>query len=389
MKRLTAAAALNRTAVRPERTAPHEPAASRRQRQACTGVLEICPYEPPRSGWVTRVKLLRHLIQAQGVTCDVLDVGPNRRVERPGCLPTHGPVDYLRKIVRFARLRFTFHGHVNAEYLRGVQLACLAFLVGRAFGNRCVLTYHGGLEQRFFTRRHARIERLSLRLTFALSDAIVCNSEAIAAGLSRYADRRRIKAIPAFSTQYLDYSPTPLSRSLELFLEKRRPLLSTYVCYRDGFHLETLLGAVEALVAAWPTIGLVMVGTGPRRTAVSDAVERKGIGAHVFFAGDLSHDEFMTLLTRSHVHLRTPVTDGVSATVLEALSLGVVVVASDNGARPPGVVTYEADSPDALATAVSSVLHDLDRLRALIAPPVTADTAAAEVQLLLDGSDPS
>jgi glycosyltransferase involved in cell wall biosynthesis len=40
------------------------------------------------------------------------------------------------------------------------------------------------------------------------------------------------------------------------------------------------------------------------------------------------------------VFLRTPACDGVAASVLESLALGIPVVASENGRRPAGVITY-------------------------------------------------
>ena len=89
----------------------------------------------------------------------------------------------------------------------------------------------------------------------------------------------------------------------------------------------------------------------------------------------------MTMLTRTAVHLRTPVTDGVSATVLEALSLRVPVVASDNGTRPAGVTTYPATDAQRMADALDQVVRHRDEHRPPAIP--VADTAAVEVDLLL------
>jgi hypothetical protein len=47
------------------------------------------------------------------------------------------------------------------------------------------------------------------------------------------------------------------------------------------------------------------------------------------------------------VYLRTPECDGVAASVLESLALKIPVVASENGRRPAGVVTYgDTDAAD-------------------------------------------
>jgi glycosyltransferase involved in cell wall biosynthesis len=66
--------------------------------------------------------------------------------------------------------------------------------------------------------------------------------------------------------------------------------------------------------------------------------------ASLLLLGNLMHDQFLTLLSRCFVYLRTPACDGVAASVLESLALGVPVVASENGRRPAGVVTYSDTS---------------------------------------------
>jgi CRISPR/Cas system-associated endonuclease Cas1 len=61
-------------------------------------------------------------------------------------------------------------------------------------------------------------------------------------------------------------------------------------------------------------------------------------------------------MQRSALYLRTPITDGVASSVLEALTLGVPVVACENGTRPQGVITYPATDAAVLAQQVEHVL---------------------------------
>jgi glycosyltransferase involved in cell wall biosynthesis len=60
--------------------------------------------------------------------------------------------------------------------------------------------------------------------------------------------------------------------------------------------------------------------------------------------GNLTHDQFLTLLSRCFACIRTPACDGVAASVLESLVMGIPVVASENGRRPPGTLTYTETS---------------------------------------------
>ena len=220
------------------------------------------------------------------------------------------------------------------------------------------------------------------KVTFLLAHAVICNSQDVKRVLRAYARPDKIHIIPAFSVQYLAYREVELDVPLERFLKARSPLISTYLCFRDGFFTETVVEAFSRLVSEWPNLGLAIVGTGPGRDEFERGLRRNQLENHVMLAGDLHHDAFMTLLRRTAVHLRTPITDGVSATVLEALSLGVPVVASDNGARPAGVLVYSAANAARMAETLAQSLRHRDELVAALPPLAVEDTASFEVDLL-------
>src|SRR5262249_41448845 len=116
------------------------------------------------------------------------------------------------------------------------------------------------------------------------------------------------------------------------------------------------LPAAKAYVSAWP------------------ATEQEAL----LLLGNIPHNEFLTLLGRCSATIRTPACDGVSASVLESLALGVPVLASENGHRPAGVMTYrEGDAedlcrgmagiPDRARTTPKSQRHNADDNIALTA----------------------
>jgi glycosyltransferase involved in cell wall biosynthesis len=112
------------------------------------------------------------------------------------------------------------------------------------------------------------------------------------------------------------------------------------------------------------------------RLAQSDLRDR------VIRIDDLPHDAFLNALGRSRVYLRTHVSDGVCSSVMESLALGVPVVASENGTRPPGVITYPADDPAALADKLADALTRRDEIAAALPRPEVNDTLAREAALL-------
>jgi glycosyltransferase involved in cell wall biosynthesis len=83
--------------------------------------------------------------------------------------------------------------------------------------------------------------------------------------------------------------------------------------------------------------------------------------------GNLPHDQFLTLMTRCSAVLRTPACDGVAASVLEALALGVPVVASENGRRPAGVISYEDTSAEEMCDRLHYLVENYETVKAGLA----------------------
>jgi glycosyltransferase involved in cell wall biosynthesis len=346
-------------------------------------ILEITPYEPPASGWVSRVKLLRRVIEERGGRCEILDIGPSRLLERPECISVKGGLDYLAKVLRFSRQGFVIHGHINGQYFRGLLLIIAALLLGRIFLNRCLVTFHGGSTQPFLLGWKRRAISPLFWLIFQLAHSCICNSEAEKKKLLGFTKGSKIYPIPAFSKQYLEYEEQNLGIPLDKFISDQSPIITTYLCFRNGFYTDVLIEAMEQVIKVWSNLGLVIVGTGAGQETFKQEVTARNIQKHIYIVGDLPHNQFMTLLSRSQVCLRTPTSDGVSATVLEALSLRVPVVASENERRPPSIITYTADDPESLVNVLDLTLKNYGETVDSIVPPDIADTARDEVDLIL------
>jgi glycosyltransferase involved in cell wall biosynthesis len=72
----------------------------------------------------------------------------------------------------------------------------------------------------------------------------------------------------------------------------------------------------------------------------------------------VSHDMFLTLMSRSLAYIRTPMTDGICSSVMEALTLKIPVLAADNGTRPAGAILWkEGDVESLLALMAQAVTN--------------------------------
>ena len=199
-------------------------------------------------------------------------------------------------------------------------------------------------------------------LLFTLAGKITCNSEEIKQEIVKYGiSAEKVSAISAFSSQYLDFEPRVFDAATEQFFQTHDPVICSYVSFRPEYELETMRDAMRRFREEHPKAGFVWLGfPGKEMPRAEEFVhswptEERG---SLLLLGNQDHDAFLTLMTRSTIFWRTPACDGVSASVLESLTLGTPVVASDNGRRPAGVITYrEADAADMTAKLSYAIAH--------------------------------
>jgi len=321
--------------------------------------LEIGNYPPPMCGWAMETKLVVDHLRRTGCTCEVLKINENRKVKDPGYVDVQDGFDYLRKICRFAFLGYQFHVHVNGESPKGYLLALLALLVGRLVRAPGLLTFHGGLPQTYFPRTRFSPVWFAFKTLFQMAGRVRCDSNEIKWAIESYGLKpNRVTAIAAFSSQYLSFSPADLVPETEAFLSSRHPVFFCYVSFRPEYRLEVLREAMRRFRVHSPEAGFIWLGFPDKELPAAQKFlqdwqqdERDSL----LLLGNLGHDEFLTLLQRCFACIRTPACDGVSASVLEALAMGVPIVASENNRRPEGVITYQQDDANDLCSKLVTV----------------------------------
>jgi glycosyltransferase involved in cell wall biosynthesis len=351
-------------------------------------ILEITSYPPPRAGWGIRVEFLKKRLEAEGHRCVVLNIGTSRAVPSPEYETVLSGSDYLQKVWRFSRQGYLIHAHANGDALKGLFLALAGELIGLACGRRCYLTFHAGVIQRYFPRERAWWLLPAFWLLFTIPRRIICNSEAVKDKITGYGiTAGKIVPIAAFSRQYLEYAPARLPDGLEAFFARYPHVIFTYVRMRPLFFPLTLIDGLAAVVKQRPGVGLVLCGVSGHMDegiwpAVQARIRQHGLEDHICELADLDHDAFLTALQRSTLYLRTPITDGVASSVLEALVLGVPVVACENGTRPRGVLTYPAEDHEAMARQIAHVIDNRPRVIAEMGMPDVPDTLVDEIAVL-------
>ncbi|GBD00051.1 N-acetyl-alpha-D-glucosaminyl L-malate synthase [bacterium HR17] len=90
---------------------------------------------------------------------------------------------------------------------------------------------------------------------------------------------------------------------------------------------------LEALVQV-PELGLIVVGEGPERMRLEALAERLGVSERVYFAGSRSKVETHSLMAACDFFVLNSTYEGLPHVVLEAMTLGLPVVATAVGGTP-------------------------------------------------------
>jgi glycosyltransferase involved in cell wall biosynthesis len=333
-------------------------------------ILQIGNYPPPMCGWAIQLKLVTEELRRRGHVCEVLKINEGRQIKSPEYVDVQGGVDYLKKIWKFALQGYRLNVHVNGMSKKGYALALAAALTGRLVGQPALVTFHGGLSQDFFPRHNNSPAHWAFYILFRLAGRIACDGQPIWDEIVRYGiSPDKVQSIATFSPQYLEFTPARLPDEIESFLKSHPLVFLSYVSFRAEYRLEVLREGMKRFREKHPATGYIWLGFPDKELPAAQefvshwpADERNSL----LLLGNLDHDQFLTLLSRCTLYLRTPACDGVAASVLESLALRVPVVASENGRRPQGVITYEdTDAGDMAATLVYATDH-LSQVKSLL-----------------------
>lgn len=331
-------------------------------------ILQIGNYPPPMCGWAIQLKLVTEELRRRGHTCEILKINEGRQIQSLEYVDVQDGPDYLKKIWRYARRGYRLNVHVNGMSKKGYGLALAAALVGRLVNRPALVTFHGGLSQDFFPRYDRSLARWAFGALFGMAGAIACDSQPIRDAILTYGIRtEKVQSIATFSPQYLQFSPVTLPDDVEKFLSSHAHVFLSYVSFRAEYRLDVLREGMRRHRQDYPGTGFIWLGFPDKempaaKEFVQDwpAEERDSL----LLLGNLTHDQFLTLLSRCFLYLRTPACDGVAASVLESLALGVPVVASENGRRPPGVVSYRDEDAVDLADKLHYVVQHFEEVKA-------------------------
>lgn len=143
----------------------------------------------------------------------------------------------------------------------------------------------------------------------------------------------------------------------------------------------TLIEAMRTLVAdRGHSLHLTIAGDGPTRGALEDRVERAGLDDVVAFVGTLSHEQVMSLLSRTDIYVHCTYGEGMSNSILQAMASCLPIVASD----VMGVSNMVVDGEECLLVPVEDVEALVSAIEVLIESPDLRYSIGAKAHARVD-----
>ncbi|HET7841070.1 MAG TPA: glycosyltransferase family 4 protein [Terriglobia bacterium] len=251
------------------------------------------------------------------------------------------------------------HSHRYKENL-------LASLVAR----RCeiptvVRTQHGlsepldgfkGMKQQF-------IQTLDRFVARRATDRVICVSSEMRGHLAQKFDTRKLVVIPNGVDLAIVRSEMSVAEAKErLGIPRDFHVLGTAGRIEPIKRLDIFLDAAKIISGELPDARFIIVGTGRAEAALRDKVRHLQLGERVKFLGH--REDIYDVLRAMDVLVLCSDHEGLPMILLEALALGVVVVARAVGGIPEvivhntaGVLVHDSD-PKSLAQACRNVLSD-------------------------------
>jgi glycosyltransferase involved in cell wall biosynthesis len=260
----------------------------------------------------------------------------------------------LRRLVRQRRFDIV---HVHSAYVASFARLALRSMPRRP---RILVTEH------LTWNGYPWPTRIANRLTFGLDDGHLAVSEAVQASIrhrSRKVVRPLIHGIPLDHVR--GYADSRLEVRAELGVGPDEVLIGTVANYRVQKGYPLLLAAARELLDRDQPVRFVAVGSGPEESHILSQHRALDLGDR--FRLLASRDDAVRIVAAMDVFVLASHYEGLPLVVMEAMSLGVPVVATAVGGLPELLTDTEEGllvppgRSDLIADAIASLVADPER----------------------------
>ena len=287
----------------------------------------------------------------------------------------------LAALVRLVRAR-----GVRLIHSHGKGAGFYGRLVARRLGVPAVHTFHGLHFERYGVAARAAYLALERRLSRWTRVVVNVSRAQEAEGLAlRLFERRQSRVVlnGVDAARLGAGATTRADARVALGLTGDGCVVGTAARFDAVKRLDVLLRAVAGLRDS--TVRVVLIGRGDEERRLRGLATSLGLGARAVFPGEIL--DASRLFHAFDVYVTSSAREGMPLAVLEAMALGVPVVASDIpahrellGSASPGLV---AGTPEALSAALEGLLVDRHALTALSAEQRTRARSEFDIRQML------
>ena len=152
-------------------------------------------------------------------------------------------------------------------------------------------------------------------------------------------------------------------RQISFFTQENKPVLTCVARMDYSKGHDILINAMSIIAARFPDVKLRLIGSGTKMKELQKSVKNLGLEHNVVFLGNLTPFDVISELAQSYVNIHPARIDNCSLALIESISVGTPVIASNAGGIPEiivdnvnGILVAPGDS-NALSCAVCRVLE--------------------------------
>lgn len=128
-------------------------------------------------------------------------------------------------------------------------------------------------------------------------------------------------------------------------IDNGRPIIISTRALEEIYDVKTLIEAIPKIKESYPNVLIWIIGRGEEKQKLEELVKSLSIEKNVQFLDYVSDIELPKLLRSADIYVTTSLSDGTSASLLEALACGIPVIASDISANRPWIKNDYLFSP--------------------------------------------
>jgi glycosyltransferase involved in cell wall biosynthesis len=227
---------------------------------------------------------------------------------------------YLYFIPKLKRLIAT----IQPDILIGYRITSYGFMAAATGFHPLVLAAQG----QNIAYNNSKIKKFFARYAIGRADLIHAWGEHMANKICEFGgSREKILTLPRGINTDLFKQGSLREKEPDLFK------IITTRGLKPDYNFPQILEAVELLSKTNIRFQYTLAGDGPYRETLLEMVDRMGIEKQMVFAGAVVHQKLVSLLSEAHIYVSTVISDGVSASLLEAMSSGVFPIVTDNAAN--------------------------------------------------------